>query len=181
MKGKKKRKEKVSQRTHTYWSRRIFKRNSTGTVYHAFPVPRRRTILKIRSIKGSKVLCSIANKLLSTRQKFFLWWSLLTANYVTENDKFSWNVVQLGLQFLKAGTPIFYKQYNMEISFHTKYWTVELPAGINQVSFVFFSFLIFFFCVWYCFHLERFCIFSLTFFTKLYTKLLHSLFKYFFP
>ena len=43
LKGKKKRKEKVSQRTHKYWSRRIFKRYSTRTVYHAFPVPRRWT------------------------------------------------------------------------------------------------------------------------------------------
>lgn len=30
LKEKKKRKEKVSQRTHKYWSRRIFKRNSTN-------------------------------------------------------------------------------------------------------------------------------------------------------
>ena len=97
---------------------------------------------------------------------------------MTENDKFSWNVVQLGLQFLKAGTPIFYKQYNIEICFHTKYWTVELSVGIFlSFSFLFLSF----FCV--CgivIQLERVCIFSLTLCTKLYTKLLHSLFKYFF-
>ena len=63
----------------------------------------------------------------------------------------------------------------MEICFPTKCWTVELSAGI----FLLFSFPFFFFCS-IVIQLESVCIFSLTLFSKLYTKSLHSLFKYFF-
>lgn len=61
---------------------------------------------------------------------------------------------------------MFYKQYNMEICFHTKYWTVELSVGI----FLSFSFLFLSFFCGIVIQLQRVCIFSLTLFTKLYTK-----------